>query len=65
MQIEGTKLIFSMNFSVLDFFKFASICTDFSLDFQKFFPRGACPRTPLGISSFFSLATPGSEGSGV
>ena len=24
MQIEGTKLIFVMNFSVLDFFKFAS-----------------------------------------
>ena len=24
MQIEGTKLIFIMNFSVLDFFKFAS-----------------------------------------
>ena len=24
MQIEGTKLVFFMNFSVLDFFKFAS-----------------------------------------
>ena len=24
MQIEGTRLIFVMNFSVLDFFKFAS-----------------------------------------
>ena len=24
MQIEGTKLIFVMNFSVLDFFKFVS-----------------------------------------
>ena len=32
LQIEGTKLIFVMNFSVLDF----SNCTDFSLNFQNF-----------------------------
>ena len=49
MQIEGRKLIFIMNFSVLELFKFASRmhasnCTDFSLDFQEF-SSGACPRT--------------------
>ena len=51
IQIEGRKLIFIMNFSVLDFFKFvsqnASNCTDFSLDFHNF-SRG-------DISSFFFL----------
>ena len=40
MQIEGTKLIFVMNFSVLHFFQIclqnASNCTDFNLDFQHF-----------------------------
>ena len=40
MQVEGTKLIFIMNISVLDFFKFASrmpqIAQIFSLDFQNF-----------------------------
>ena len=45
MQIEGTKLIFIINISVLDFFKFASDCTDFSLDFQNF-PGGHAPGPP-------------------
>ena len=40
MQMEGTKLIFIINISVLDFFKFASrmpqIAQNFSLDFQNF-----------------------------
>ena len=40
MQIEGAKLIFVMKFSVLHFFKFASNCTDVSLDFQHFPGRG-------------------------
>ena len=35
MQIEGTKLVFTLNFSVLDFFKFA-FNTDFCLNFQNF-----------------------------
>ena len=42
MQIEGTKLIFVMNFSVLDFFKFASRMPQFAqvnLNLQKF-PSG-------------------------
>ena len=71
MQIEGTKLIFVMNFSVLHFFQIcrqnASNCTDFSLNFQNFLwggegggEGGACPWTPLEISSFFSLTIPGS-----
>ena len=39
MQIEGTKLIFVMNFSVLDFFKIASRMpqiTQISVNFQNF-----------------------------
>ena len=40
MHIEGTKLIFIMNFRVLYFFKFTSrmpqVAQIFSLDFQKF-----------------------------
>ena len=42
MQIEGTKLIFIMNFSVLHFFKFGSRKPQiaqtlvFTLDFQNF-----------------------------
>ena len=43
MQIEGTKRIFVMNFSVLHFLQIClqivSNCTDFSLGFQNF-PRG-------------------------
>ena len=63
MQIEGRKLIFIMNFSVQDFFKFASrmpqIAQILVLTFKNF-PGGACPRTPLDISSFFSVPMPGS-----
>ena len=63
MQIEGSKLIFVMNFSVLDFFKFgsrnASDCTDFSLDFQNF-SNGACHLNPHWyFLVFFALAIPG------
>ena len=39
MQIEGTKLIFIMNFNVLDFFKFASRMpqiAQLNLDLQNF-----------------------------
>ena len=58
MQIEGTKLIFIMNFSVLDFFKFAprmhQIAQILDLTFKNF-------GTSLEISFFFfSLAIPGS-----
>ena len=62
MQIEDTKLIFIMNLSVLDFFKFASkmpqIAQIFVLTF-KIFQWGHAPH-PLRNSSFFSLAIPGS-----
>ena len=52
MQIEGTKLVFFMDFSLLDFVKFAfqnaSNCTDFSLEFQNLsgggVGRGHAPR---------------------
>ena len=47
MQIEGRKLIFIMNFSVLDFFKFASrmpqFAQSFSLDLSNFFFQGSMP----------------------
>ena len=63
MQIEGRKLIFIMNFSVLNFFKSClqntTNCTDFSLDFQNF-PREHTPRSPRYFL-FVSLAIPGSE----
>ena len=59
MQIEGTKLIFIINISVLGFLQIclqnASDCTDFSLDFQNF-PGGgggACPQTPPRNVLFF------------
>ena len=65
MQIEGTKLIFVRNFSVLHFFNFASkmpqIAQILALTFiicwgegrWKGGRRGACPWTPTEISSFF------------
>ena len=58
MQIEGAKLIFSVNVSVLDFFKFASrmphIAQILVLTFKIF-------RTlPRNFLFFFSLAIPGS-----
>ena len=69
MQIEDTKLIFSMNFSVLDFFKFASrmpqIAQILVSTFKMF--RGSwvvgeggggegCPQTPEEISSVFLIS---------
>ena len=62
MQIEGRKMIFIMNFIVLDFFKFASRMPQIAqilVSAFKFFSRGVCPRIPIDVSSFFSLAIPG------
>ena len=58
MQIEGTKLIFIMNISVLYFIKFASRMPQIAhilVSTLKIF------RTPIEISSFFSVAIPGSD----
>ena len=67
MQIEGTKLIFIMNFSALDFFKFASRMPQIAQvklvsTFKIFQGEGGHPWAPPPpeISSFFSLAIPGS-----
>ena len=76
MQIEGTKLIFVMNFSVLDFFKFASRMPQFAQIFVstfKIFPGGGTggippsptpsppsPPDPPKNFPFFSLAIPAS-----
>ena len=55
MQIEGTKLILIINFSVLDFFKFASrmpgIAQILVLTFKIFW--GSMPPDPLENFSFF------------
>ena len=68
MQTEGTKLILVMNFSVLDFFKFASrmsqIAQILALDFQNFpggwgegaYPCPPPPPCPLAISSIFFIS---------
>ena len=68
MQIEGTKLIFIINISVLDFFKFASRMPQIAqilVSTLKIFRRGGGmppdPPTPLEISSFFPWAIPGSD----
>ena len=59
MQIEATKLIFIMNFSVLDFFKFASrmpqIAQILVSTFKIFREEGVggMPQTPVEIFSFF------------
>ena len=62
MQSEGTKLIFVMNFSVLDFLKFTSrmpqIAQILVWTFQNFEGRHT-PRPPRNFP-FFSLAVPGS-----
>ena len=55
MQIEGRKLIFIMNFSVLDFFKFASRMpqiTQILVSTFNIFPGEHASRNPLDISSF-------------
>ena len=60
MQIKGKKLIFIMNFSILDLFNFASRMpqiAQISVSSLKF--SREC-QTPVEISSFFSLAIPGS-----
>ena len=62
MQIEGTKLIFVMNFSVLDFFKFISRMSQIAqilVSIFKIFWYGI-PPDPRRNFLFFSLAIPGS-----
>ena len=64
MQIEGRKLMFILNFSVLDFFKVASRMPQTAQILVSTFKisRGACPQTLLHIIPlFFSLAIPGSD----
>ena len=49
MPIEGRKMIFIMNFSVLDFFKFASRMPQIAqilVSTFKFFPWEHAPRPP-------------------
>ena len=62
MQIEGTKLTFTVNFSVLDYTNFASRMTQTAqilvLTFKIF--QGACSQTPRNFSSFLSLVIPAS-----
>ena len=64
MQIEGRKLIFNMNFIVLDFFRFASRMPQgqtiqiLVLTFK--ICRGNMPQDPPTYFFFFSLAIPGS-----
>ena len=62
LQIEGTKLIFIMNISVLDFFKFASrmppIAQILVSTFKIF--RGSMPPDPP-TNFLFPWAVPGSE----
>ena len=69
MQIEGSKLIFVMNLSVLHFFKFASRMPQIAQILVSTFKifqvegvegevgggggGGACPWIPLEISSYF------------
>ena len=50
IQIEGTKLIFIINISVLDFFKFASRMPQIA---QILVSTFKISRTPLEISFFF------------
>ena len=59
MQIEGTKLIFIINISVLDFFKFASRMPQIAQILVSTFKifRGSMPPDPPGkFLSFFSLS---------
>ena len=60
MQIEGTKLIFVMNFSVLDFFEFASRMPQITQIFVSTFStvwgvggEGGMPRNPPRNVLFF------------
>ena len=56
MQIEGTKLIFIMNISVLDFFKFAARMPQIAQIFVSAFKifRGSMPPDPPRNFLFFS-----------
>ena len=67
MQIEGRKLMFILNFSVLDFFKVASRMPQTAqilVSTFKIFQGSMPPDPPTYYSSFFffffSLAIPGS-----
>ena len=64
MQIEVRKLIFIMNFSVLDFFKFASRVTQSAhilvLTF-KILQRSMPPDPPRYFLFFYFLVIPDSE----
>ena len=66
MQLEGTKLIFIMNFSVLDFSKFAPRMPQIAQvklisTFKIFRGEGECPGHPYKFPLFLSLAIPGSD----
>ena len=70
MQIEGTKLIFIMNFSVLDFFKFASRMPNIAQILVSPWHPPLPPQPPpppthpsqkFPLFFFFSLAIPGSD----
>ena len=65
MQIESTKLIFVMNFSVLDFFKFASRMPQIAQILVSTFKifQGDMPPDPHRnfLFFFFSIAIAGSE----
>ena len=64
MHIEGIKLIFVMNFSVLDFFKFASRMPQIAqitvhrLQISNFSGErgGACPGPPQKFPLFFFMS---------
>ena len=56
MQVEGTKLIFVMNFSVLDFFKFASRMPQIAqilVSTFNIFRSGMFPDPPRNFLSVF------------
>ena len=56
--MDSRKLIFIMNFSVLDFFKFASRLPQIAqilVSTLKIFPGEHAPGHPLDTSSFFFL----------
>ena len=60
MQIDGREMIFIMNFSVLDFFKFASRTPQIAqILVSTFFPGEHALGPPIDISSifFFSNST--------
>ena len=58
MQIDGTKLIFIMNISVLDFFKFASRMPQIAQILVSTFKifRGSMPLDPHRNFLFFSMS---------